>query len=60
MRVSKWAWFCLVHYGRTESTKQARRVWSPTRTQEAIMDLELAGKRAIVTGGSRGIGKVIA
>src|SRR5688500_3904129 len=24
------------------------------------MDLELAGKRAIVTGGSRGIGKVIA
>jgi NAD(P)-dependent dehydrogenase (short-subunit alcohol dehydrogenase family) len=24
------------------------------------MDLELTGKRAIVTGGSRGIGKVIA
>ena len=24
------------------------------------MDLELAGKRAIVTGGSRGIGKAIA
>lgn len=28
--------------------------------REASMDLELAGKRAIVTGGSRGIGKAIA
>jgi hypothetical protein len=42
------------------SARRAGRIgWAPTGRQRE-MDLKLAGKRALITGGSKGIGRAAA
>jgi 3-oxoacyl-[acyl-carrier protein] reductase len=42
------------------AARQARRPTSTHARKDLLMNIELGGKRAVVTGGSRGIGRAIA